>query len=834
MGIKSNQTFLLGPATPQDRLLRCLGSIMKDLSSIGAHLPSRFKSVLLLIGVLLPAYGQTRLGRILLQVQDESGALLPGVRVLLASDQTHVLANLVTNPSGELVFRGLRFGPYRIIVDDARFEPIVQDVLVSSEVSQSFLIRLRVRGPASQVNVSNTAPLVDPQRINSSLYRGEAQIRQRLASLPNRDLVEMVASFPGWILEANGVLHPRGSEYQTQYVFDGVPIFDNRSPGFASAPIADAADSFEVVTAGIPAEFGRKLGGVINVASRTAWDEGRGAFQIYGGNQSLIGGALQVGGSTGRLGYSGAISASHTSRYLDPPALENFHNQANLASGFMRLDFAPDKEDVFRLFAWANYTHLQVPNEVFQEEAGQQQMRLNRDQDVTLSWEHYYSSQAVSTLAVYTRHLSADLRSNPLSTPLLTQQDREFSAHGANASLSKIVGTHQFKFGTDVILSPVKEFFSVAVTDSGFFEETRSGDEIPASLHSILDFTPDNPFLFSERRNSVDYSFFAQDQWRMRNLTLSLGLRYDGYRFLIHDHAWSPRVGAAYFIPTSQTNLHFAYDRAFQTPTIENLLLTSSAAAQALSPLWAQGQQGAIPVPAGRAHFYEAGFSQGLGRWIRVDGHLFRRDLKNFEDDDVFFNTGISFPITMNKARIKGAELRAEVSRWRGLSGFASYSNLLGVAFTPITGGLFLGEQIASLLPSNQRFPISQDQRNTLQFRMHFQPARSRWWVAGGMRYASGLPVELEDGTNLEELQSSFPQAILNQVNFSRNRLRPHHVWDASAGLRFWSEEKRLARLQLDLLNLTNRLYLINFEGLLSGTALGLRRTAVVKLAFEF
>jgi len=349
-----------------------------------------------------------------------------------------------------------------------------------------------------------------------------------------------------------------------------------------------------------------------------------------------------------------------------------------------------------------------------------------------------------------------------------------------------------------------------------------------------VDFTPETPFLFSKRRNSLDYSFFVQDQWHLKNFTFNLGLRYDGYRFLIHDQAWSPRLAVAYFISQTQTNFHFSYDRAFQTPTIENLLLTSSAEAQALSPLRAQGQEGGIPVPAGRAHFYEVGLSQEVGKRLRIDGHFFWRSLRNSEDDDVFFNTGISFPITMHQAHIKGAELRAELSRWHGLSGFASYSNLLGVAYTPVTGGLFLGEDIAVLLRPGLRFPISQDQRNTLEFRVHYQPDRSRWWVAGGMRYESGLPVELEEGTTPEELQASFPQMILDQVNFSRNRIRPHGVWNASGGLRLWSEEKRLATLQIDVLNLTNRFYLINFEGLLSGTGLGLGRTAVAKLSFQF
>ena len=46
-------------------------------------------------------------------------------------------------------------------------------------------------------------------------------------------MADLINMEPGWLLEAGGVLHPRGSEYQTQYVVDGIPLTDNRSAGFA-------------------------------------------------------------------------------------------------------------------------------------------------------------------------------------------------------------------------------------------------------------------------------------------------------------------------------------------------------------------------------------------------------------------------------------------------------------------------------------------------------------------------------------------------------------------------------------------------------------------------
>ena len=76
-------------------------------------------------------------------------------------------------------------------------------------------------------------------------------------------MVDLLNNQPGWLLEANGVLHPRGSEYQVQYVIDGIPIFDNRSPAYAQSLGVEEFESINVRTGNYPAEYGRKLGGVI-------------------------------------------------------------------------------------------------------------------------------------------------------------------------------------------------------------------------------------------------------------------------------------------------------------------------------------------------------------------------------------------------------------------------------------------------------------------------------------------------------------------------------------------------------------------------------------------
>ncbi len=406
------------------------------------------------------------------------------------------------------------------------------------------------------------------------------------------------------------------------------------------------------------------------------------------------------------------------------------------------------------------------------------------------------------------RDVSANFWSNPFSTPILAGQERSLRESYVKVAVSAHSGIHEFKAGMEADFGSVREALNYRITDPEQFDPGT-----PAS------------FSFRGRAQDREQALFVQDLMRLHHFTVSAGLRYDHYGFLVRQHAWSPRLGVAWYWPSAGLVLRASYDRVLQTPAFENILLASSPDVTSLSD-----QVLRLPLQPSRGNFYEAGFAKTFFGKMRLDTNYYRRDAANFADDDLLLNTGISFPIAFRKSDIQGVEGKLETPRWGPVSGFLSYSNMRGTGYLPVTGGLFLGGATA-LSQAAGSFPISQDQRNTVRARYRYQIV-PRVWAALGGAYGSGLPVEF-DGT-AEDAIAQYGARIVDRVNFSAGRVRPSFSLDASVGVNPIKNEKHSVRFQSDVLNLTNQFNVINFAGIFSGTALAAPRSVNCRLQMEF
>src|ERR1700675_4179814 len=211
-------------------------------------------------------YAQRVRGELRIEVHDSAGATIAADAELL-SEPNQLHHTLKITQDGRYTAQDLPFGVYRLNINAEGFAPWSNLVDIRSEVPMRIPVTLGVAPVATQIQVTDSATLVDPSRTGSIYSVGRQTIDQQMSPQPGRTLSDLVNQQPGWLYEANGVLHPRGSEYDVQYIFDGLPLTQNRSPAFAPEFDADDVESMRVLTATFPAEYGRKLGGVVEVTT---------------------------------------------------------------------------------------------------------------------------------------------------------------------------------------------------------------------------------------------------------------------------------------------------------------------------------------------------------------------------------------------------------------------------------------------------------------------------------------------------------------------------------------------------------------------------------------
>ena len=218
---------------------------------------------------------------------------------------------------------------------------------------------------------------------------------------------------PGWLYEANGALHPRGSEYQVQYVLDGMPLTQNRSPAFAPPLDAGDVESMRVMTAGYAAEYGRKLGGVIELMTEKNPPVGlHGRFETGGGSFDSVSGAGEIGYSSGKNHFEASGQGFHSGRYLDPPVLDNFTNAGNGNSLSVAYERDFSERDRLRFTISRSDAHHTVPNERIQQTAGQRQDADATEVSGQIYYRHISSQNLLWSFSGSARDASAVLLSN--------------------------------------------------------------------------------------------------------------------------------------------------------------------------------------------------------------------------------------------------------------------------------------------------------------------------------------------------------------------------------------------------------------------------------------
>jgi outer membrane receptor protein involved in Fe transport len=748
---------------------------------------------------LLLATFQIQLGSIQGKVVDASGGAIRGARAVVTDELRERIVE--SDESGRFEFHDLPYGSYGLRVEAAGFGTYEASVEIRTNLTQEILISLELSGTVESLTVrAEESPGVSP-----STRIDEEDVERFPGVSTGGTLPKLVGAAAGWATEDNGLLHHRGVDDGFLYVVGGIPWFDRIDSFFAAAMDLEAFQSLEILDGHIPVEYGSAPGGVINIVPRSglsrSWTGT--ASAAFGSFESGDGVVVAGGGVSDDAGLfvSGSYRGSGE-RYLDPVDPDNLNNSGGAARFTSRVDWRPSSANLLVFDLTASGSGFRVTNTFEQEISGQRQRQELRDDHQSLIWQRIWSSSASTEVAGYRHSFGAKLLPSEADIPISARQDRSHVRQGALLNVTRLAGGHLLKGGADFQRVSARESFSFFTTDEG----EGVSDE-------AKEFGPDAPFHFEGRAIRHQGSFYFQDTVSAgESLTVNAGLRFDWTTLLVSESALSPRLGVAYTVPSLRTTFRGSYNRLFKAPQVENLLLSSSEEAKALSPF----EEGGASVPAERQHAYEAGLSRPLGGFAVLDAVYWRRDVRNYADPNVFFGTTILFPNSVASGTASGVNARLEFPARRGFSGFVSYGNSLVTQIGPINGGLFLEEEILEIGPGT-RFVPDHDQRNVGTFGVTFRHRGSGFWASFYGRHESGTPLEVEE----EDLGEVMERRGAELVDFDRMRVKPRTLLDVAAGARIFSGRVAEIDLQLDARNLTGAEFAYNFSNPFSGTHFG-------------
>ena len=212
----------------------------------------------LLCAFVVPVWPQSSNGSLRGTVLDSTGAIIPGVTVLLTDQETGIESRSVTNDSGLYVFPAIVPGAYKIRAERAGMARFEATATVQAQMSASIDIVLKPAGTQAVVTIQDVTPLV----IADSASQIHTLEHTRIDQLPlnGRSIMNLLQTVPGMTTDSNGNLHVYGLRQGTHDVLlDGAALTDYLDGGGAvpRMPSLDSIQEFTVNNNASSAKFTR-------------------------------------------------------------------------------------------------------------------------------------------------------------------------------------------------------------------------------------------------------------------------------------------------------------------------------------------------------------------------------------------------------------------------------------------------------------------------------------------------------------------------------------------------------------------------------------------------
>lgn len=519
-------------------------------------------------------------------------------------------------------------------------------------------------------------------RIFPSLGAVSYKIDQRQINVTpggqNASISQYLLRVPGVVQDGNGQIHVRGDHNNLTYRVNGILLPESLN-GYAQDLDSRIIQSVSLLTGTLPAQFGFRTAGVIDVTTKTGASLKENQLGIYGGSYNTINPSLQMGGSKGKWDWFFVTSYNQDNIGIDNPtaSFRPTHDRTRQGKGFTYLSYRVDDQNRISLLGSASYQHFQLPNTTalpikFDNgliPPGDQtiQSRLLRDTQLeqdyygVLSWQHTadrYNMQLSPYISYGRINYNPD-RLRDLSFQGIAQQEmNDYITGGAQFDNSyRLTSDHTLRFGL------IGQYTSERLrTQSLAFATSDEGEQLSRLPMSIYD---------ASGNWAVQAAAYLQDEYRVtRKLTFNYGLRWDQFASnFVNDHQISPRANFVWKV-TPKLSAHIGYARYFAPPspqyiglaTLQKFANTTSAPESLIES----------PLKVEHSHYIDAGILYKVTPHYQITLDAFNKWAKNLGDIGQFGRAVINTPFSYRTGQVYGAEMS---NSWRK-GGWSLFGNV--------------------------------------------------------------------------------------------------------------------------------------------------------------
>jgi outer membrane receptor protein involved in Fe transport len=610
-------------------------------------------------------------------VTDPQGHGLDNAAVSVQDTAGHTVGQTHTGHDGTFVLPAILPGTYAVTINAKGFGTSTSIATVDSTAPQPLKVALE-KGSAIDVNVQaqrlNVARNSLQPEVGASVYRFTQADIQALPQGADTPLNQVLLQAPGVADDSYGQLHVRGDHADLQYRINGIIIPEPIS-GFGQSLDTHIIDQVNLITGALPAQYGYKTAGIVDITTKSGDLGNGGAIDVYGGSHQTVQSSADVYGSQGPLSYffTGTLGVNNLGIEAPTADADPLHDHTRQGNAFGYMSYIINPLTRVSIMAGTAANQFELPNTpglptnfALAGQTGFNSANLNETQSelnnfavVALQGTNGGAlDYQVSLFTRYTRtQFNPDEIGDLIFNGVASNDFRSNQAEGVQGDTTyRLNDSHTLRAGIWAEQEHAVFNDSVAV-----FPTDANGNQSSDVPETINDAGASTGYL---------YSAYVQDEWKLNSkLTLNYGLRYDGMDEYVQAHQLSPRIGLV-FQPTNATTLHAGYSRYFTPPDFE---LVSAGTITRFNGTTNQSQVTQdSPVQPERSHYFDVGVTQRLTPALTIGVDAYLKIAKNLLDEGQFGTALIYTPFNYAEGRVYGLEFTSSYKQ----DNISAYANV--------------------------------------------------------------------------------------------------------------------------------------------------------------